>query len=256
MELLTLEHLLITSDQPRRLQQFYEDVFGHCVTWSSSNEADPDWIHLTGGRSYLSLCRRRADPPQPAGFMHMGWVVDDLPAFRARLAEHGVNIHRDLTTREGNHAYIYDPDRHELELVHYHPGFFSPKNAASVLERMNHVRLTVSDLDASVAFYTQVLGFTCTPVAGSEKVHLSSGDSYVSLSPVNAEHRDGSPTELAAPRFLHAGWVASDLKACRQRLAGQRVQASRRENEDQEHLYFPDPDADPNEVPNVELAGK
>jgi len=257
VKLLTLEHMLLFSDQPRRLQRFYEDLFGHRVTWASEAGDDPTWIHLTGGRSYLSIFRRRTDPPQAAGFQHMGWVVDDLPAFREHLAARGVTIHRDLVTREADHVYLYDPDRHEVELVHYHAGFASPSNPASLLERLNHVRLTVADLAASVAFYTEVLGFGATwlePLAAANRVHLHSSDSYLSLSLAAVDDGADDSGPPRTPRFLHAGWVAHSLPACQQQLDDQQFPWSVGSGGSSARLYLHDSDGDPSAGPSIELS--
>ncbi len=82
-----------------------------------------DWIHLSGADGYLSLAQAKQD----AGFRHVGFAVDDLRRFVARLESAGVWHDPAPTSRIGDRVYLNDPEGDpaadtNIELVQYVPG--------------------------------------------------------------------------------------------------------------------------------------
>jgi catechol 2,3-dioxygenase-like lactoylglutathione lyase family enzyme len=55
------------------------------------------------------------DPFVPARKAHPGFVVEDLVALRARLAEHGIEAHDDASLRGVERFYADDPFGNRLE---------------------------------------------------------------------------------------------------------------------------------------------
>ena len=123
-----LETALYVEDLDRAVQ-FYEEVLG----LTPMVDARPRLVALdAGGSSVLLLFLRGGttrDLVLPEGLIpahdgsgpvHAAFAVgpDDLPAWEARLAGHGVAIEsRVRWARGGRSLYFRDPDGHSLELA-------------------------------------------------------------------------------------------------------------------------------------------
>lgn len=125
---------------------------------------------------------------------HVSFQTDDIEALRLYLASKGVKVpdqaHR---ARIGNLGFnITDPEGHTLEMVQYMPegktmlahGKFMSDKAIS--NRMTHVGLIVTHLDAEYKFYTGILGFKETwrgsksgQVLSWVNLTVPDGDDYV-----------------------------------------------------------------------------
>ena len=89
---------------------------------------------------------------------------------------------------------------------------------------LEHVNLTVSDLDRSVAFYSQLLGFHTRwqgkAVSGGGFVraaHIGTDDCYLALFEAR---QPGRPLlDYGVPGLNHFGFVVDDLDAAAERLA-------------------------------------
>ena len=116
MRLTRLDHLqFCVRDLPTTIA-FYRDLLGFQVTWSGRWSSGGDWVHLRNGPCYLSVYEG-APGAAEASFRHMGWEVDDLPAFQQRLGAAGLPGE---SSPEGEHLYLLDPDGNKIELVQYH----------------------------------------------------------------------------------------------------------------------------------------
>jgi catechol 2,3-dioxygenase-like lactoylglutathione lyase family enzyme len=122
-----LETCLDVTDLPRS-RDFYSNLFGYSVMKSDHRFC----AFSVGDRQVLILFRRGSDPQGtnlPFGFIpahgssgqgHIGFSIpkDTLPAWRARLAERGVQVESTFTWPAGGTSiYFRDPDGHLLELL-------------------------------------------------------------------------------------------------------------------------------------------
>lgn len=134
---------------------------------------------------------------------------------------------------------------------------------------LDHVRLNCADLPATVDYYAGLgLGLTWAgdtdgetvaagPHArlarGSEWVHLSARDGYLSLSQADwldyGVHSDAS----GPPRLIHVGFRVRDLDAVATRLARGGVPHTATTSDVARHIYVNDPDGVPALGHNVEV---
>ncbi len=111
---------------------------------------------------------------------------------------------------------------------------------------LEHVNLTVSDLDRSIDFYCNLLGLWVRwrREAGEDcaAVHVGDDRYYLAL----FEARSGSeppPVDYEAVGLNHFGFVVDDLDAARERLVSLGVTPhSEADYEPGRRLYFFDPD--------------
>lgn len=208
--------------------RFYRDVAGLEVA-----ERDPDHAALRapGGPAFLTLdstgVSRPADP-RATGLFHIAIRYPTRAALGdalARLAAAGMQI------GAGDHAvsealYVSDPDGNGVELYWDRPAdewpapvggamvpmVTLPVDLQSLLANgrgeaavgdgaapgtdMGHVHLQVSDVDATVGFYTGELGLDLTARMGAEAAFLSSNGYHHHLGANTWQSRGGSP----APR--------------------------------------------------------
>ena len=99
---------------------------------------------------------------------HVALQVDDAAAMRELLASRGVKVPPvSLEDPLGNRSFtLVDPDGHDLEFVEYRPGGLTAGDKGGHLPSTRvsthalHAGILVGDLDASMAFYQGILGFT------------------------------------------------------------------------------------------------
>lgn len=148
--------------------RFYEQGLGFAV--EARDEARAEMM-LGGER--LTLVQASADatfyPPEPAAndlwFQHFAIRVSDMEAAFAQLSRQdqepiSTGGPQQLPPSTGSViAYKFrDPDRHPLELS-FVPGGVGRGKGASPFLTIDHTAIAVADLERSVAFWTQVLGF-------------------------------------------------------------------------------------------------
>ena len=122
-----LEHANITVANIDDSTAFYRRLFDFRVRWegsASGSDGPVRAVHLGTDTTYLSLFEAekpnagRADYGVP-GVNHIGFEVDSLEPYRARLAELGTEIHFEPEYEPGRRIYFFDPDGVEIELVEY-----------------------------------------------------------------------------------------------------------------------------------------
>ncbi|MDT8437088.1 MAG: VOC family protein [Gemmatimonadota bacterium] len=195
----SIEAIGITVSDLERSVAFYTTVldFEEVERFESSG---PEWERLLGvfaartrtarlrlGEETLELTefvtpRGRPVPPDSRSndlwFQHVAIIVGDMERAYARLAEAGVEhvSPRPQRLPDWNEAaggieafYFRDPDGHVLEILAFPPGKGAPRwHAATdgLFLGIDHTAIAVSDTEASLAFYRDLLGLR---VAGTSE---------------------------------------------------------------------------------------
>src|SRR5205809_548482 len=115
---------------------------------------------------------------------------------------------------------------------------------------LNHLTLAVSDLDRSLAFYSELLGFSIR-MRGPASAYLEAGTLWLALV-VDSEVRRGQ-----LPEYSHAAFsvVSSELPLLADRLV--RAGVGRwQEPDGSDSFYFVDPDGHKLELHSGDLRGR
>ncbi|HEX6674196.1 MAG TPA: VOC family protein [Actinomycetes bacterium] len=170
------------SDLARSLD-FYQGLLGFRpagdVSWSRADRvrwlsAGPALVKLVGVGSG-DLGGWRYDDDLQLGIRHVGWKVGEVDLQAERLREGGVEftVEPEDAVGEVRLAFFRDPDGALLEIIdghlHYHTTWsaeLAERERAAAERRprgagpsFDHVAVTVSDLDATLGFYRDVLGY-------------------------------------------------------------------------------------------------
>lgn len=111
--------------------------------------------------------------------------------------------------------------------------------------RLEHVNLTVKNVDRSAAFYSDLLDFHVRwkgdLPSGAPAAHVGNDDTYLALFEARAEGE--SPGSYDIPGYNHMGFVVEDLDDAAGRLTklGTEFRGIYEES-DRRSLYFNDPD--------------
>lgn len=110
---------------------------------------------------------------------------------------------------------------------------------------LEHVNLTVSDLERSIDFYTRLFDFRVrwrgTTDGGTSAVHVGDDRCYLAL--FEAAHKGRHHIDYAAVGFNHFAFVVDDLNDMKQRLVSLGVSPSDEQDyEPGRRVYFVDPD--------------
>ncbi|MFT5292211.1 MAG: catechol 2,3-dioxygenase-like lactoylglutathione lyase family enzyme [Planctomycetota bacterium] len=128
-----LEHVNLTVANLERSVEFYRRALEFRVRWRGTTSEGRPAAHVGDDRCFLALFEGVSSDPAPApdyehaGFNHLCFVVQDLVAAKARLADIGVRPHFEPNYDPGQRLYFMDPDNIEVELVQY----ASPEEAIS-----------------------------------------------------------------------------------------------------------------------------
>ena len=164
---------LVVSDLERSVA-FYCNGLGFALNGrgEGGSPASTEALLDLGGVSLRLIQFAAPGAPYPSGalandpwFQHFAIRVRDMGEAYARLLSHGGHIAistggpQQLPPSTGSViAYKFrDPDGHPLELSHL-PGRTTPRSG-SLFIAIDHSAIVVSDVDKSVAFYTERLGF-------------------------------------------------------------------------------------------------
>jgi catechol 2,3-dioxygenase-like lactoylglutathione lyase family enzyme len=203
-----IDRLRLLSLDPAGLVAFYRSVFG----------ADPLDSGVALGEERIEIAQvERPDRAEFAanetGFQHFAIVVADIDAAYGHLRGFGgwrpISLrgpeHLPKTSGRGAAFKFRDPCGHPLELLQFAPGSVSPHWGARfaaaqdrLFHGLDHTALTVSDADASRAFYAR-LGFECAHRhinAGAEQRRL---DGIADARDVSVEILSLLPADGARP---------------------------------------------------------
>ncbi len=111
--------------------------------------------------------------------------------------------------------------------------------------RLEHVNLTVADVDRSVAFYGELLGMTLRwrghTADGREAAHVGDDDSYLAF--FAAKQTARAINDYLVVGLNHFGFVVDSLATAKERLVALGIEPhSEQDYEPGRRLYFFDPD--------------
>lgn len=111
--------------------------------------------------------------------------------------------------------------------------------------RIEHANITVNDVEASVAFYLQLMGgrvrWEGTNSNGRKAAHIGDDRTYLSL--FESAETSRAPEGYGVTGFNHLGFEVDDLNAYRRTLDEMGVEIKAEEDyEPGRRLYFYDPD--------------
>jgi catechol 2,3-dioxygenase-like lactoylglutathione lyase family enzyme len=162
-----IAHIGIFAHDYEKARAFYGDFLGFQEPYSLKNpDGSPSMTFFKiNDRQVIELYpERQADTDR---LSHISLETDDIEALRVYLASKGVKVPAQAHVgRIGNPSFdVTDPEGHIVEMVQYVPdgktilakGKYMSDNAIS--NRMTHVGLIVTHLDAESKFYTDILGF-------------------------------------------------------------------------------------------------
>jgi catechol-2,3-dioxygenase len=115
------------------------------------------------------------------------------------------------------------------------------------IRRLNHAVLYVRDVATSVAFYTEVLGFTViiqAPTAAFLQASGSTNDHDLGLFGIGAQAGDTS-AGVSSVGLYHLAWeveTLDDLRALRERLGAAGALVGQSDHSTTKSLYAKDPD--------------
>ena len=94
----------------------------------------------------------------PAGYWKIGLLVSDLDAHRRELLDRGLEVTQPRQFRDiGYLCHTCDPDGYRIEFLQ-RTFASSPQKSKDARASLGHITLRAVDIDASLAFYREVLG--------------------------------------------------------------------------------------------------
>jgi catechol 2,3-dioxygenase-like lactoylglutathione lyase family enzyme len=121
------------------------------------------------------------------------------------------------------------------------------------LEAIDHVALSVQDVERSAQWYVDVLGFERQhdDVWGGNPVFVGKDGAAVALFPVRA----GGSSKAVGPRILHFAFRArhSTFLRAQQELTDRKIRFEFQDHEISHSIYFSDPDGHEIEITTYEL---
>lgn len=122
------EHINLACQDIDVTKTFYQTLFPDWYIRAEDREDERQWLHLGNDQFYLALnhtpdLKRVHEIYENIGINHVGFVIDDGEAMKARLKEHNIEYYT-MTAPETKHRiYVSDPDGNEIELVEYNPDY-------------------------------------------------------------------------------------------------------------------------------------
>jgi catechol 2,3-dioxygenase len=231
-------HVHLKVSDIDRVISFYHDLMGFDIVDRMGSQAA--FLSAGGYHHHLGLntWESRNGSPPPAGTTGLYHFAVNYPTRRdlaialKRLRDNGWSIDgmSDHITHEA--LYLHDPDFNGIELAWdrdpsvwrnedgtlnsgtlpldlrgllAEAGDGSPWISGAVPEgaRIGHVHLKVADLDRSVAFYHDLMGFDLTGRLGSDAAFLSAGGYHHHIGLNTWESKGGSPPPRGTTGLYH-----------------------------------------------------
>ena len=165
--ILGVAHLSIAAHDFEKTRAFYRDFLGFEEPFQlpAANGKSYMTFFKVNERQYIELTPETA--PGTDRLNHISIQTDNAEAMRVYLASKGIKV-PDATPkgRIGNSNFtVKDPDGHGVEIVQYEPDGWTAREKGKhmpdtrISTHMMHVGIIVTNYDAAMKFYTEVLGF-------------------------------------------------------------------------------------------------
>lgn len=153
-----------------KARAFYEGYLGFQSPFSIPRKTPGEslvWIKINDRQS-VELFPASEVSPAADRLYHLAIETDDAEAMRVYLQAKGIAVPpKTAIGRIGNKNYfIKDPNGNTVEIVEYLPEGWTRREQGKFLPdtriatRLSHVGIMVGQLDASLKFYGEILGFT------------------------------------------------------------------------------------------------
>ncbi len=178
--ILGVSHAAFYVSDMAKARAFYEGLFGFQSPFSIPRKNPNEqlvWIKIND-RQTIELFPGSEVAPDVDRLYHIGLEVDDAEAMRVYLQSKGIAVPpKTPIGKVGNKNYfIKDPNGNTVEIVEYPPDGWTMREKgkfmsdARVSTHMPHVGVMVGQLEASLKFYGEILGFTETWRGGAGKI--------------------------------------------------------------------------------------
>ncbi|MEO6003384.1 MAG: VOC family protein [Opitutus sp.] len=176
--ILGISHAAFYVTDMAKARAFYEGFLGYASPFSIPRKHNGElvWIKINDHQS-VELFPGAEVSPNADRLFHVALETDDAEAMRLYLKAKGVAVpDKTGVGKIGNKNYfIKDPNGNTVEIVEYLPdgrtmrekGKYLPDTRIST--HMTHVGIMVGQLDASMTFYRDILGFSETWRGGAGK---------------------------------------------------------------------------------------
>ena len=166
--MVTIRHLALATNDPPATGAFYRDGFGLVEV-----SRGPNAVFLADGNLNLALIRFSTDQlgrgMDYVGLHHFGLLVDDVAAWRARLAARGTHCFME-PPKDGSGDFNYEykfrgPDGVVFDLTDHSwkgtTGLAARSATAkgAPMAKIRHIALATNDPVATAEFYKQAFGF-------------------------------------------------------------------------------------------------
>jgi catechol 2,3-dioxygenase-like lactoylglutathione lyase family enzyme len=194
-KILGVSHAAFYIQDLAKSRAFYKDFLGFDEPASLPNKDGTGvyliWIKINDLQTVELFTETEAGTDR---LHQVAFITDDADGMRRYLSSKGCKVpDKTGVGRSGNANFtLKDPDGHIVEIVQYLPGGYTMKDfgqhlpATRVAARMNHIGFMVADLDASMKFYGDILGFKETWRGSSSgrvlnwvNMKVPDGDDYV-----------------------------------------------------------------------------
>jgi catechol-2,3-dioxygenase len=103
-----IQHLAIRTENPEKLAQYYEEVFG----WSRLRTAQGGSVHLSDGHINIALLNTNGSP---SGIDHFGVKIESLGEVEQGLSKYDTAIEGRPAERAAEKR-VSDPDGNQIDL--------------------------------------------------------------------------------------------------------------------------------------------
>jgi catechol 2,3-dioxygenase-like lactoylglutathione lyase family enzyme len=165
--ILGVAHISLFVSDIEKSRGFYKDFLGY---------EEPFKLSKPDGSLALTFIKINEDQylelvpglqPGADRLNHISLYTDDAEGLRAYLGSKDIKVPERVSKgRTGNTSFnVKDPEGHTVEFVQYEPDSWSSREKgkylgeARISQRMRHLGILVSNLEAEAAFYEKLLGF-------------------------------------------------------------------------------------------------
>lgn len=165
-----ISHAAFYVSDMAKARAFYEGFLGYQSPFSIPRKDPAEqlvWIKIND-RQTVELFPGSEVSPETDRLYHIAIETDDAEAMRLYLQSKGVAVPpKTAIGKIGNKNYfVKDPNGNTVEIVEYLPDSWTVREKGKFMSdrristRMSHVGVMVGQLDLSMKFYGEILGFT------------------------------------------------------------------------------------------------